>query len=111
MIVEAIVLKLARCYKRVYGDSLRHVYLYGSYARGDYQTDSDIDVAAIVDGDRAVLQQQLKQIWDYANDLELEYGVIISPTVIPADEFTKYRTALPYYANIAKDGIEYGGKG
>ena len=28
------------------------VILYGSYARGDYHTDSDVDVVAIVHGDR-----------------------------------------------------------
>ena len=107
-ILQEIVLKLAKCYKRVYGKSLRHIYLYGSYARGDYQIDSDIDLVAIVAGERMVLQQQLKQVWYYANDLELEYGIIISPTVIPEKEFMDYRAALPYYANIIKDGIEYG---
>lgn len=105
--VQEIIIKLAHYYKGVYGNDLSRVYLYGSYARGDYQSDSDIDIVAIVNGDRAELQKKLYQVWDYASDLELEYDVIISPTVIPTAEFIRYQTALPYYANIVKDGIEY----
>ena len=63
------------------------VYLYGSYARGDYNTESDIDIVAIVKGERQELQNQLKQIWDIVSDPELDYEVIISPTVIPYTEF------------------------
>lgn len=105
--VKDIVVKLVSCYKQVYGNSLRHVYLYGSYARGDYQANSDVDIVAIVDGERADLQQKLKQVWDCATDLELAYDVIISPTIIPTAEFLEYKRALPYYANIARDGIDF----
>lgn len=105
--INNIILKLVNYYKQIYGNSLRHVYLYGSYARGDHQTDSDIDIVAIVDGNREYLQEQLKKVWDYATDLELEYDVIISPTVIPTTEFIAFKTTLPYYTNIAKEGIEF----
>lgn len=82
------------------------VILYGSYARGDYQRDSDIDIVAIVNGDRKELQENLKKVWEVSSDLELEYGTIISPTVIPYKEFEKYKEDLPYYRNIQKEGID-----
>jgi type I restriction enzyme S subunit len=34
----------------IYGDRLRGVYLYGSYARDDAGDDSDIDVAVVLEG-------------------------------------------------------------
>jgi hypothetical protein len=37
---------------------------------------------------------------------ELEYETIISPTVIPFDEFSKYQDVLPYYRNIASEWVE-----
>lgn len=52
------------------------------------------------------MQRKLKDIWNISAELELEYDVIISPTVIPAAEFAAYDGALPYYANIAKEGVE-----
>ncbi len=40
-----------------------------------------------------------------SSDLELEYGVIVSPTVIPSEEFDHYKNVLPYYRNIEKGGV------
>ena len=46
--VPARIRKLMKEFKeglvRIYGDRLKAVYLYGSYARGDYREGSDVDV-------------------------------------------------------------------
>jgi predicted nucleotidyltransferase len=101
-----ILRKIAEVYRSVYGDELVSIFLYGSYARGDYQSDSDIDVAAIVRGDRRSLQDRLRKVWDVSSDLELGYGTIVSPTVIPYEEYEKYKNDLPYYKNIAREGVK-----
>lgn len=104
--LDMILRKIAEAYRSVYGDELVSIFLYGSYARGDYQSDSDIDVAAIVRGDRRSLQDRLRKVWDVSSDLELEYGTIVSPTVIPYEEYEKYKNDLPYYKNIAREGVK-----
>lgn len=103
--LDIISKKIAAVYQKVYGKSLVKVILYGSYARGDFNNDSDIDMVAIVQGKRINLQEQLKQVWDESAELELEYGTILSPTVIPYDEFEQYKEDLPYYRNIANEGV------
>ena len=103
--LNSILHKLTQIYRSVYGENLVQVILYGSYARGDYHTDSDVDVVAIVHGDRKTLQQQLKKVWDFSCELELEYDTILSPTVIPYEEFKQYQTILPYYRNISQEGV------
>lgn len=101
-----ILKKMAEIYENVYGKDLIRVVLYGSYARGDYTNDSDIDIAAIVYGEREWLQRKLKYVWEETADLELEFGTILSPTVIPYEEFEAYREDLPYYKNIACEGVD-----
>lgn len=103
---ESLLKKIVIIYRDLYDQNLCDIYLYGSYARGDYNTESDIDIVAIVKGERQELQDQLKKIWDVVSDLELDYEVIISPTVIPYTEFETYKDILPYYRNIAQEGVK-----
>lgn len=35
--------------KQIYGTHLRQIILYGSYARGDFRPDSDIDIMILLD--------------------------------------------------------------
>ena len=41
-------------------------------------------------------------------DIGLENDVVVSPTVIPYDEFEEYKEKLPYYRNIAREGMQIG---
>ena len=103
--LNILLKKISEIYKSVYGEKLVRVILYGSYARGDFSDDSDLDIVALVHGDRMQLQEQLKNVWDQTCDLELEYEMVLSPAVIPYEEFEKYREDLPYYRNIANEGV------
>ena len=103
--LNILLRKIAEVYHRVYGDDLVRLLLYGSYARGTFDENSDVDIVAIVKGERAELQEKLKQVWESSFELELEYEIILSPTVIPYDEFEKYREDIPYYRNIEREGV------
>ena len=103
--LNILLKKISDIYRSVYGDQLVRVVLYGSYARGDYEDDSDLDIVALVHGDRRTLQEQLKLVWNQTCDLELEYELVLSPAVIPYEEFEQYREDLPYYRNIASEGV------
>ena len=104
--VNDIALTMKKGYEQVYGDNIIDIYLYGSYARGDYDGESDIDFAAVVKGERLDLQRKLKAMWDIAADLGMERDVVISPTVITYSEFIKYKYELLYYRNIIREGLK-----
>lgn len=106
--LENISRQISQSYRTVYGDSIVAIYLYGSYAKGNYDDESDIDITAIVKGDRLDLQKKLKQIWDISADIGLKNDVIVSPTVIPFAEYEEYKQILPYYMNIWKEGKRIG---
>ena len=95
-------------YHNVYGNAVFKIFLYGSYARGDNDEYSDIDIVAIVKGIRMDLQAELQKIWDLSADIGLKNDVVVSPTVIPYDEFEEYKNILPYYRNIVKEGLRIG---
>ncbi len=100
--------QIVKIYRNVYGNAVSEVFLYGSYARGDNKEDSDIDIVAIVKGERLDLQSQLRNVWEQSADVGLENDVIVSPTVIPYDEFEAYKYSLPYYRNIVEEGQRIG---
>ena len=106
--LKDITSQLVEVYRNIYGDDVVEILLYGSYARNEETDQSDVDIVAIVKGNRLDLQKKLKAVWDISADIGLENDVIVSPTVVPFDEFEKYRGILPYYMNIEKEGIKVG---
>ena len=106
--LDDILKRVIKVYKDVYGDRIVEIILYGSYARGDYNNESDVDITAVVKGERRELQDKLRSVWDASADIGLENDVIVSPTVIPEDEFEKYKWELPYYRNIMTEGKRIG---
>lgn len=48
--VRAALAEVKAGLEDLYGDRLQGIYLYGSYARGDYRPDSDVDVLVVLAG-------------------------------------------------------------
>lgn len=90
---------------RVFGSKLDGVILYGSYARGDYDDESDIDVMALIDMDKSDLCKYRRTVSSLANDIDLKYGVLLSIKLQDKSTFIKYQNALPFYKNILKEGV------
>lgn len=104
--LSIITKQLAKIYREHYGKSLKRVYLYGSYARKDNDNESDLDIVAIVDESREQAEKILRKVWDDSFEIAYEYDIVISPMVIPYNEFEKMKDDLPYYRNIAREGVE-----
>ena len=73
-----IVLGFSRQVKDILGDKLSKVILYGSYARGDYRENSDIDIMVLTTLTDDQIMQIKTDIYDLAFDFQMEYGVDIS---------------------------------
>lgn len=89
--VHNIIYNFAKQIKEIYGDSLKKIVVYGSYARGDYQENSDIDVMILVDVSDAEIKKRFNLVCDLAFDYEMDYGVIISPLVKNEEHFIKWQ--------------------
>ena len=87
------------------GDRLDKVILYGSYARGDYTDESDIDIMVIADINNEEIQNIGKELWDIGWELGYDNNVIICVYITDCTTYYKFINDLPFYKNINKDGI------
>lgn len=69
------------------------VIVYGSYARGDYNENSDVDVMILVTLSDEQIKKTTDEVSDCAFDLLMMYGVEISP-IVKNIELSKYRFSL-----------------
>ena len=100
------LLKLYRAeVENVPESKVKKVILYGSYARGDFCTDSDIDVMILVDTDRAGVSPLEKKICDVTYDFNDEHGTDIMPVVQSNTHFDYWKKADMFYRNVEKDGV------
>ena len=91
--------------RKILGNSLDSVIVYGSYARGDYSEFSDIDVMLLVSLGDEDIKKISDQISDLAFDFMMKYGVDISPVITNTDHFNYWADNLPYYRNVRDEGV------
>ncbi|GBU23240.1 nucleotidyltransferase [Fibrobacteres bacterium R8-0-B4] len=91
--------------KEVLGGKLRKVLLYGSYARGDYDEYSDIDIFILADIPQEECCDAGLDIREFIWEYELEQNIIISPHVTGYETFLSWLDVLPFYMNVEKEGI------
>lgn len=104
-VLNTILSKTRDRIKQIIEDDLSEIILYGSYARGDFDSESDIDIAVIVDSSRLVMKTYRKALVSLMSDLSLEYDIVVAITCIPLSDFTEYKEVLPYYRNIDREGV------
>ena len=91
----------------VFGNAIKDAYLYGSYARGDYHEESDIDILLAVDLTPDMISKLRNNIGLITSDLSLKHDITVSVTVKPFSQFKQYADVLPYYKNVLVEGIRY----
>ena len=101
--IKKILSELKKRLSEIYGDQLKAVYLYGSYARGDaHPPDSDIDVMIVLKGEFDYWEAS-KRSSELIASLSLENDVVISRTF--ASEMVYFNSQMPLYINVRKEGV------
>ncbi|BAD85262.1 nucleotidyltransferase [Thermococcus kodakarensis KOD1] len=85
-----------RLLKERFGSSIEEVFLFGSYARGDYDEESDIDVLIVGEID-------FDEVIELVTDVLLRYGELISPVLLKPDEFKKRNDS--FIKTVKAEGI------
>jgi uncharacterized protein len=100
--IQKLLKELKQGLIRLYGKRLKGVYLYGSYARGDFQDGSDLDVLVVLDDfERAPVELEFTD--DLMGDLSLEYLITVSPMFMREKDWLT--ADKPLLRNIRVDAV------
>ena len=89
----------------IFGEALEQVLLYGSYARGDQDNESDIDVMALVNMSKERLAKYRHAVNHFSSEIDLQYDVFSSIKLQDTNTFYRYADVLPFFQNVNREGI------
>ena len=89
----------------VVGDKLSKIVLFGSYARGDFKQDSDMDIMILADVQPEEISCYADIIYDVTYDFEEKFEIEINPCIQSTITYNRWKKACPFFMNIEKDGV------
>ena len=98
----SIMTHLRRGLEALYGSRLKKLILYGSQARGDAVSGSDIDVLVVLDGP-VNPYDEITRTGEITAALSLQYDVVISCVYVSAERYQKEQS--PLLLNIHREGV------
>ena len=103
--VENILHKIIQKLAAPPHSTVRKIMLYGSYARGDFTKNSDIDIMVLVDDENPYKPYStIKSEVDMLSD---QYLVMISCHFQNYQHFYNAMNSTSFYKNIEKEGVVY----
>lgn len=104
-IMQDLMEQYVEAVKKIYGSHVRQIILYGSYARGDFRQDSDIDIMILLDISDLELKAYAQKLSYMTYDFNLDHDLDIKPIAKSEEHFNKWVVNYPFYSNINKEGV------
>jgi predicted nucleotidyltransferase len=79
--------------KKLYGDKLSKIILYGSYSRGEQTEDSDVDLAIVLKGDIRPFRE-IDKMTAIVGEIDLKYNILLSLHPVSEKDYESYKTPL-----------------
>ena len=100
--VRAIVHETRTLLEREYGGRLAGVVLFGSQARGNAETDSDVDLLVVLRG-RVLAGKEIARMSHALSELSLRHDTVVSCVFISEESYRTEQT--PFLLNVRREGV------
>jgi uncharacterized protein len=100
-IVQEAISRFTEKIQTQFPGKIYQIILFGSYARGDYHNDSDVDLLVLINDDSWELK---KSIMDAGFYFYPEIGVMISAKVMTKEQYQK-RSGFLFIQEVSREGI------
>jgi predicted nucleotidyltransferase len=100
--MRAAIKEFKTAIQKLYGQRLKEVVLYGSWARDEATAESDIDLIVVLAGD-VVPGQEIDRMIEVITEINLAHNVLIS--VFPISEEAYATVNSPLLINVRNEGI------
>ena len=91
--------------QKIYGAHLKSVILYGSYARGDFTQESDVDIMVLVDLPADKMDEYSDELAEVDYEYNVNYDIWMMPVVKNVEHFNRWVSAYPFYSNVQREGV------
>jgi predicted nucleotidyltransferase len=88
---------------QLYGDRLNKIILFGSYARGDFNQDSDIDYLVVLNDEEVNSYEEIDYLSTETFEMSLKYLMSVSAIPVSKERLDHYGS--PLLRNVQEDGI------
>lgn len=103
--INPLISKYVECVKEIYGSHVKRIILYGSYARGDFNRDSDVDIMILLDLSEEEAKAYQNALFDSTYDFNMDHDIEINPISHSEQLYRKWLMAYPFFQNVEKDGV------
>ncbi|AKD54138.1 nucleotidyltransferase domain-containing protein [Spirosoma radiotolerans] len=101
--LQALSQEVKQALTELYGERLDRVILYGSYARGDFHAESDVDYLVLLRDEQVKAGKEVRMMAPSIGALALQYDVEVS--VFPTSLSNYLSGHIPLYESIQQEGI------
>jgi len=95
---------------KLFGEKLQQLVLFGSYARNEQDSESDVDIMILAEEGEDELRKNRPLVANIIAELSLKHEKLISLTQVPYTRYHEYLDILPFYRNVYDEGVEIYGK-
>jgi uncharacterized protein len=100
--IKTIILEFKTELQALYGSRLSDVILYGSYARGDFDSESDVDLMVVLADEQVDTYREIRRMSELEAHFLIKYGIAFS--LLPTSKTRLTTSAMPIYDEIRSEG-------